>query len=162
MIFAVHSVTLQFLILILAEVSHESLVIICCDGTSLVDKVDLFLCDNEGSSFLVPDDDVVVLNVEGVILSVWHQIPTQNVSFVRVLMDDKQDVIWITSSSHFLYIRPLVCWINGELHILKVFLTEALFRNVKSLDGFSIPKDNILLVHRKVTISQVFRKEKAL
>ena len=70
MIFAVHSVTLQFLIWILAEVSHESLVIICCDGTSLVNKVDLFLRDNEGSSFLVPDDDVVVLNVEGVILSV--------------------------------------------------------------------------------------------
>ena len=76
MILTVHSVTFQFLKWIIPEVVHKSLVIICCDSTSLVDKVYLFLSNNEWSSILVPDDDVVVLYVEGVILSVWNQVPT--------------------------------------------------------------------------------------
>ena len=162
MILAVHSMTFQFLKWILPEVLHKSLVIISCDGTSLVDKVYLFLSDNEWSSILVPDDNIVVLYVEGVILSIWNQVPTQNVSFVRVLMHDKQDVIWITSSPHFLDIWPMIIWINFKLNLLKIVFTEALFGNIKSLDGFSIPKDNICTVHCKVTISQVFRKEKTL
>ena len=70
MILAVHSMTFQFLKWILPEVLHKSLVIISCDGTSLVDKVYLFLSDNEWSSILVPDDNVVVHYVEGVILSI--------------------------------------------------------------------------------------------
>lgn len=72
-------------------------------------------------------------------------------------MDDKYDVIWITSSSHLLDIRPMIILINIKLDFLKIFFTEALFGYVKSLNGFFIPKDDIGTVHCKITISKVFR-----